>query len=471
MLGEVKMFLFKWQIECYSLCLIRGKEYLSSPEFVVEILKETVWSLRLWPRHEEDGRTSLCLVRLNDSGPNKIKARCQLSFLDSDGETLAETGNSMTTWDKGSVSTELSVSREAFKQGDYLYRDTLTICCTLMTDLQDVEEMVECYARTRMQVQRSCFIGTVDDFEKSYREKQFVLKERSLMDEPMVNLVFSTFQDDHADDRIRVAMTLRTGEIEGNPIKYMICKLFILARQGLKIECGRCEHVFKKDSMEVVLLPLYFWKSQLDDRKGNIYMKGALVLQCEFAFSTGIEFSEVEETVYGSCATLSFITSPRRHLGGLLQSEEFTDLTLLASHKEFRVHKVILQVQSPRFAELIPQSPDNPRDDSTELRIEDISSSTLDLMLQFMYSGALQDMDWDAAVSLYVAASNYGISRPPFHVARLCRARRRKSKKNLSQWGHERLRLTVVAHIVASSYREKTLEKKNSYEQPVQDWL
>lgn len=82
----------------------------------------------------------------------------------------------------------------------------------------------------------------------------------------------------------------------------------------------------------------------------------------------------------------SFADKIQKRFLYLLSSGHFSDFTIIAGGKKFRVHKCVISIQSTKFASLFEQDKQ-----INEMIIEDFTKGAVEAFIKFIYSGELQD--------------------------------------------------------------------------------
>lgn len=95
-------------------------------------------------------------------------------------------------------------------------------------------------------------------------------------------------------------------------------------------------------------------------------------------------------------------------LKGLLQSGQYSDVTLNVKGKEFRCHKNILAAHSPVFAAMLEH--DTKEKATGVVNIDDYDPETFADFLHFMYSGSSQYLNSENVIDLYIVADKYQVT-------------------------------------------------------------
>ncbi|KAK8733307.1 hypothetical protein OTU49_006572 [Cherax quadricarinatus] len=95
-------------------------------------------------------------------------------------------------------------------------------------------------------------------------------------------------------------------------------------------------------------------------------------------------------------------------LGGLFESQRFSDVTLSVSGREFQAHKAILAARSPVFAAMFAHEMEERKHNRVE--IQDVDHEVLREMLRFIYTGKATNLE-KMADDLLAAADKYALER------------------------------------------------------------
>jgi speckle-type POZ protein len=113
-------------------------------------------------------------------------------------------------------------------------------------------------------------------------------------------------------------------------------------------------------------------------------------------------------------------TGPEHDFGGILASGELADFIIQCGEKTFPCHKAILAARSPVFAAMFRHNMKEAKEDKTTLE-ED--PEIVALLLEFIYTGQVQQMSTNRACELLVAADKYGFN----HLKDVCEDALKKS--------------------------------------------
>ena len=127
---------------------------------------------------------------------------------------------------------------------------------------------------------------------------------------------------------------------------------------------------------------------------------------CATLFQVSVEGDSVN--VSGSSHTAALKVPEcklSRHMGSLLDSDTFSDVTLCTRGREFKAHKAILSARSPVFGAMFEHEMEESRKGRVE--ISDIDPDVFHEMLKFVYTGSTPQLQ-GMADDLLAAADKVG---------------------------------------------------------------
>ncbi|GIZ03961.1 speckle-type POZ protein [Caerostris extrusa] len=286
MASQVNDFTVTWRIENYHLRFHRPDYYLDSVEYLMDTMEQTKWKLRLDPCHSKD-KASLCFRRSReDDGPDALSLDYEFSFIQSDG-----------------------------KEEKSLSPVVLTVRCRIWKSDGSATETGRGFIRTRLKEDNTAFLAFVEKFSTAVTSRsRAVLKIRSAsLAKPSMSLNLSLKEGVGCQDSILLGIV----PSEPGAFFYCKCQLFVVEATGLKTECG----VYEKFPIDFETI--IGWKIQLPLTKAHLMQRrtaflpgDVLTFQCEFTFSTGIEFERVEKTEFGKSVVTERGRSHFSHLSG-----------------------------------------------------------------------------------------------------------------------------------------------------------
>ncbi|GFX72047.1 speckle-type POZ protein B [Trichonephila clavipes] len=173
------------------------------------------------------------------------------------------------------------------------------------------------------------------------------------------------------------------------------------------------------NSQRNTLLSLYVGKHLFTDHNrwdipldiSGVPVEHCLDLICELDFCDGVGSSTIREGWTSSETPVSYFndfSTLSNNLLGLLFMSNCYDFIIVCENRTFPVHTVVLAARSPVFNRMLQYN-------MLEMRfrrviIEDVRSTIVQLMLSYMYSGTVRDLEYGEAFDLYRAADKYDMS-------------------------------------------------------------
>ncbi|KFM75636.1 Protein roadkill, partial [Stegodyphus mimosarum] len=150
-------------------------------------------------------------------------------------------------------------------------------------------------------------------------------------------------------------------------------------------------------------------RDMLIKEKRNLLPNDTLTLQCDISVSDGtVALSDLEEIfLTQTSAELSdnHFKKLSEDLEAFYKSEKLTDVSVRVKDKEFPVHKVILITRSPVFRGMF--SHEMAEEKTNVIEISDIDPDVIEIMLHYIYSGQLKNVNMLNALELYSASDKY----------------------------------------------------------------
>ncbi|KFM83121.1 Speckle-type POZ protein, partial [Stegodyphus mimosarum] len=141
----------------------------------------------------------------------------------------------------------------------------------------------------------------------------------------------------------------------------------------------------------------------------NLLPNDTLTLQCDISVSDGRLISSDIHEVFLTDAYAGCNDNHLRKLGedleALYKSKKLSDISIRVKNEEFPVHKVILMARSPVFYHMF--SHETAEKETNVIEISDIEPNAVEIMLQYIYSGQLKNVNMQNAFELYSASEKY----------------------------------------------------------------
>lgn len=404
---------FLWKIENFSCAWHRKGENIESPTFVVSDLEMTSWRLILYPKEDSnDNYISYYLKRQeNSKGSKFLEINYELSFLAEDDTLLQPSIASTATFTKGQwKGTRKFKTRDEVFNSKCLPQDILIAYCRIWISNKKCMGNVKMFANTIINVDKLSFVWSIENFCKMDTSQKNSYAIISAYGENMVTLeLFLT--GDCSDELINICIK------SYNPmVRYFRFDSFLLDVTGNIINCGHLD--FRVNDLlqdgKIVLAK----KKDLVEKK-NLYLPNdtlSLHFECDFptkATSVGIVRIDhgIPYSKFKNEEAEENLKDPSDGLIDALRSMYseglFCDMELRTPTKNFSVHKNILSARSPVFKAMFT----NDMKEKTKkcVEITDVDANTLHRMLLYVYADIFENVCWESAYQLYVAADKYQI--------------------------------------------------------------
>ncbi|GBM11960.1 Speckle-type POZ protein [Araneus ventricosus] len=421
--SEEKCFTFMWKLENISYCLQKKGERIESLSFVVDAIDETKWTLWLYPRGARDGNyIGYFLMRDADSkGAAKVEIKYELAFTAKDGSVLISNPILKQDFSKDAVfgNPEFQTRDNVFisRRSVFLSQDTLRVRCKIWKSAGEMTEDVRCTSRTHIGVEKRSFLFTVKNFSTLEPEKKCTYQIKSVEnDAPLISVDLSLTGGLSSEEIIRFELSLHD-----QTIKFATLQLYLIDASGNRVECNHDEFCFDSP-VKYQQFTFFFTKKKLLAKKSIYLPYDILSLHWEWAFSKGVVLEETEEVQYGSSTSENKIPGlknvnnekmvPLSHtfdekLKSFYDKQFLCDVKLKTNTGIFPAHKIILSASSTVFEAMF--SNDMKEKDSNCVNIKDLSDDTISRILLYIYTSRMEDVTWESASQLYVAADKYAI--------------------------------------------------------------
>ncbi|GBM49578.1 TD and POZ domain-containing protein 4 [Araneus ventricosus] len=407
-----KCFTFTWTIENISYYWYTTRKVVRSPTFVINALQKSKYKLGFHPsRIMEDNWIYLFLEAQGNS--SFVRIDCEFAFLSKDGSA-----HHSTKWKNRSRKFNgVTVSKDVFV-ANKLPEDKLRARCRIWKSDGEMTEDVQCFARTRICIERVSFSWNIQNFSNLHAEEKCTYQMKSMLDNEVLMTFSLLLKNPYTgEDSINIQLVS-----ESNKIKYCVFHLMPLNGLGSASKGKRNEFSFSEDK-KPKLFTLHFSKNDLIAIKDLCLPNDVLSFRCECTFSTGAISEEIESIRYG-CD--NFLTSEQDNqcldkenrlsvskriliedLESLLNENILSDIKLKTNAETYLAHKNILSARSPVFKAMFS---DNMKEKFNEcVDIEDLDSDTVHRMLQYVYTAETKDLQLDNTFKLYQAANKYEI--------------------------------------------------------------
>ncbi|GBO30834.1 Speckle-type POZ protein [Araneus ventricosus] len=205
-------------------------------------------------------------------------------------------------------------------------------------------------------------------------------------------------------------------------LKFSTCKLSLVDKRDKSVLSKRVIAWLGPPRREMWRMP---FQKERDTSEDVDSTESNIELVSEFVYSTGQEtkmlekdfpysprLSELVSKYINSCITsenLSDCPKLSESLWNLYTERVLCDLEIKTKTSSFFVHKIVLCARSPVFLAML--SHDMKEKTNKCVEIEDIVDDVLKTFLFFLYTDAVEDLEWEGVVGLYYAADKYHVER------------------------------------------------------------
>ncbi|XP_071033390.1 speckle-type POZ protein B isoform X2 [Parasteatoda tepidariorum] len=391
-------FVFTWKIENFFFCYQKRDQYLNSPKFTVESLNGSEWFIQLYPRgsmEEREGSLVCVLCQEEDAEPCDVQFESdfKIEIIGTRGKVSKAIEDDYKPIHGDQDNTQLT---QQARQYVINTEDILNVQCHIYGNVSENKSIVKRGARTVINVHRLAFnMDVLCDFD----ECRIVSGYRNTITLP-------------GDDSFECIVTglpydlninILKNESKFNTAHFAECKLTLRGHGERDVYTERATHFFQSDNFpEVWQFPLGIISKLIAHNNDcsfdlpDVYWLDLIRLHCEFTCSSGSEIHEFTDAA--NYPTL------QEDLRDILQNKAFTDIKLQVNNQSIDAHKSILSARSPVFSAMFSQNTME-----TQVKIVDTDFDTLKLLLDFLYTDTVNEMDYDRARNLLMAADNYQV--------------------------------------------------------------
>ncbi|GFU04256.1 TD and POZ domain-containing protein 5 [Nephila pilipes] len=418
-------FLMEWSIENYIYCWHKKGEKLTSPAFVSTLMGNTKWKLLLYPSSGENENYIGCFLhREEDEGPEKIEVYYNFEVLGNDHSILTERKiekrefKKGVPWGKDELRKWIKVLK--IDKESYLPLNILTIRCRMgRCDTKCIDPVQMC-AKTVISFEKRSFFWAVEKFNSLHPNRRIPFTMESTSKEILMKFCLFVSEGQNSDEIVFIEISCFLKHF-----KYFILKIFLIDNGGKKNDCGELEFWYDVHK-NTAFFPLRLTKNKLLESKGRYLKEDVLTLNCECIFPTGISFEGVVSTDFEQTSPQTknvFISSVpkidilkkssdlaiglKEDFETLYKEGILSDIKLYTKTKSFPAHAAILSARSPVFKAMISYEMKEKIERSVD--ILDLDDDTVRRMILYMYTDALEDLEWESTFLLYQAADKYQI--------------------------------------------------------------
>ncbi|XP_071042731.1 speckle-type POZ protein-like [Parasteatoda tepidariorum] len=395
-------FIFTWIIEDF----FSKSDLLISPEFTIESLQKTVWCVELYPKGlHSDKSVDLYLRRKDDTGPQSITVNYAISIIAANGISVLDTTADYQVFLKNSTLKIPKIwdkSDLLNKTNKYLLDNALTIQWRMWTCFAPEPAYNRCTAVTRSEAETASFKKSIKNFSAFYSGHRVTIPiPLNGKYEMILRMEKSGFGE-------CLVISVRKGD---ESHQRLFCKLSLLSSAGIPLATKEEEHVFNTGKKSEWSFPPF---TEFEELKAvsTFLRNDTLWLYCEMAVFTDKETSKITEKRYvpsheESSDKMAQFRTLSNDLSIAYRVSKFTDVELVVEGESFYAHRFILSARSSVFKNMFQTDTFKSKNGRVEITNVDVES--MDDFLKYLYTGSLDELDFDDAIKLFVAADNYMI--------------------------------------------------------------
>ncbi|KAF8771300.1 Speckle-type POZ protein like [Argiope bruennichi] len=366
----------------------------------------------------------LFLCREQDSkGPTTIEIDFELAILGLDGSVLHSLNVFQHAYMKAHTYGFSSFHERKSvlaKTSTYLPQGSLIIKCRMWNGTTEAKMDGQCIARTRIGVERKTFLWKIEHFSTFDVGNNVALKLKSTSDDKPI-----MFLNLFLNKPLCLSVILIQLVLENTHIVFSTFESSIVDAQGDYVNCCNQEFWFTP-TVQNEECTLYLSKDTLMNENYLYLPNDILTLYCEVSFSTGIVVEEIESTSFGcfdsirnnrtvpeNIKTIN-VKKPdlgssnlKMNLNSMLQDNILCDIKLCTESEILSAHWFILTARSPVFRAMFESDMKEKAKDT--ISVVDLEPDTVRRLLLYLYTDTLEELHWEAASDLYVAAETYQI--------------------------------------------------------------
>ncbi|CAL1262217.1 unnamed protein product [Larinioides sclopetarius] len=410
-----KCFTFIWQLENASYCWQKYPESIHSPSFTVDEIHETNWKLELYPFFDKNDAIGFFLRRLADNYAGSVQIDCELASLSSDGTVLHTFKRKKLEIGSAGI-TGGSVARK--KVFPTISKHSLTIRCRIWESFVEMPKQVQCFARTRITVEKRSFMWSTENFSslKSLEKRTCEIKSHDNSKKFMSLELFST-GGLICDETIRFKIIPNYQDM-----KMSTFQLSVVDASKNAVKCFQDEF-WASDTYDSKDFTLFCTKSELMEKKSVYLPNDVLSLWCECVFAFGTVQEEIEKIDSDCIAVVKKKPDYRSFhkedefsvpkcilvddLKSMLNNSDVSDINIRTKNQTYPAHTFILSARSPVFKAMFSNDMKEKINECVD--IEDLNDDTVSRLLRYIYSAEVEELNWVSAANLYEAADKYEI--------------------------------------------------------------
>ncbi|KAG8181190.1 hypothetical protein JTE90_010961 [Oedothorax gibbosus] len=249
------------------------------------------------------------------------------------------------------------------------------------------------------------------------KSKTAIQVDSALEDAPCFKVLLH-FSDDSNCEYAQIEIT-QTKPFFSKINHFVKCKMAVMSAQKEYQHSEEGTFLFSYNTVKKWNFPEFLKIAYLVEDK-YINLDDTLYLSCEFSFTHGDKVSHTEILTYDQEIFQAPKVSQVSHLTNTIQklylSKKFCDVNIQVGDESLPAQKLVLCAQSPVFCAMFEN--DMKEMNTNVVKIEDVETDTLKLMLEFLHSNVMKEgLSIDEILKLFSAADKYQISLLKYQCA------------------------------------------------------
>ncbi|XP_071033404.1 speckle-type POZ protein B-like [Parasteatoda tepidariorum] len=391
-----RKFSFIWSLENFSHSYLENGQKFISPEFVAESAGGSKWCVEIYPKgfDQENGEFISCFLKRSGD-----------DLFPEFSEEIAVDFTFLVVGENGEILGSFEEKNKIFKKGDSFgcfklvkiedvedkikswQEDTLTIRCSLISYKQIASEYA---ARLTIPIYSSSFAWKVSPNSRHASTNSFNLGQLKIEIKAICN-----------DSGVLLGIQ----EHAPNSDPYLLISDITLldSNSSAKFQRRDVHLVSRRNDTKDEWEFLFLTKEQFNETKNRCK---ELALVCTF-FISRVGFNEIVKCKSNPASSLSF-PNLQKDMRALLLDEKHADVKLRTNNHVISAHRTLLIARSPVFSAMFDQEMIEEKKDIIDM--PDVDPEILKIFLEFLYTGTIEEFEYDKVLKLLIVADKYQVS-------------------------------------------------------------
>ncbi|GFT35726.1 speckle-type POZ protein-like B [Nephila pilipes] len=378
-------------------------------EFQAKPICDTLWILRLFSnKHEGTHYFGYSLEKKRSTFRDNFELDFELAFLADDGTDLVTSKRERLNFQPGQCSKFFKIVKLedilCTRRKEFLPRDILRTSFRMWANNVKTAISLKMFMRSVTETQCNSFIWNLYNFSRLRNDREIEYQHGLFFD--------LRFKSKNDEDKLALEINCKGYELRHHSLQFCI-----IDSKGNESDWNTELH-YQSRAKFSHSLPLSL--NDLIENKDLYLQNDTLSLKCEYRVITGVLYDSLERCEFRSVLSKMVIPSTQtvngpetgeiqaeglaKDIGSLLTDTTLCDTELRTQTETFPAHALILSTRSTLFRDMFADGLKEGID------ITDLDDDTVRRMLLYIYTDRLDDLQWEAALKLYVAADSYEIN-------------------------------------------------------------